>query len=214
MINRQSIGDVALPTLSIMLPFAIIVGQLGFDPCRWWIVYCTAAAVAMGLAVGTSRMRKTSGARPTTSPPWTFFWIGLAALTAVQGGFYSQFRNQCPVCRTHHPHRHVPGVDRRTDSARSGGSQRMPTRAGPHIGLGAHKSVEAERPPGRTRGPSCLRWKDAASGSRCSRSRPAAPQHRCWNRSRGCSTDPRRTGSCTRRPAPLRSAAPKCCGSG
>ncbi|AMU57109.1 Uncharacterised protein [Mycobacteroides abscessus subsp. abscessus] len=97
MINRQSIGDVALPTLSIMLPFAIIVGQLGFDPCRWWIVYCTAAAVAMGLAVGTSRMRKTSGARPTTSPPWTFFWIGLAALTAVQGGFYSQFRNQCPV---------------------------------------------------------------------------------------------------------------------
>lgn len=91
MINRQSIGDVALPTLSIMLPFAIIGGQLGFDPCRWWIVYFTAAAVAIGLAVGTSRMRKTSGARPTTSPPWTFFWISLAALTAVQGGFYSQF---------------------------------------------------------------------------------------------------------------------------
>ncbi|SKF84228.1 Uncharacterised protein [Mycobacteroides abscessus subsp. bolletii] len=60
-------------------------------------MYFTAAAVAIGLAIGTSRMRTTSSTRPTTSPPWTFFWISLAALAAAQGGFYSQFRNQCPV---------------------------------------------------------------------------------------------------------------------
>ncbi len=52
------------------------------------------------------------------------------------------------------------------------------------------------------------------TGSRCSRSRPAAPRHRWPGRSPGCSTDPRRTGSCTPRPVLPRWAAPGCCGSG
>src|SRR5271156_3484947 len=52
------------------------------------------------------------------------------------------------------------------------------------------------------------------SGSRCSRSRPAEPRHQWPDRSRGCSTDPRKTGSCTPQRGLPRSAAPGCCGTG
>jgi len=138
------------------------------------------------------------------SRSWAFFWISLAALTAVQGFFYNGAPPSVPGSRADHRDRRVPRMAHRTRGSRRRGRGCIPARMD-------RREAKGKGPRGVTRGPfSCLR----SSGSRCIRSRPAAPQHRCWNRSRGCSTDPRTTGSCTRRPAPLRSVAPRCCGNG
>lgn len=86
-----------LPTLTAIFPFAIVVGQLGLGVCRWWAVYVVAAAVAITMSIGTFAMCKAGGPRLTVGYPWAIYWLGLAALTAVQGFFYTEFRNQCPV---------------------------------------------------------------------------------------------------------------------
>lgn len=97
MLNPQFIGRVALPIFAAVFPFMIIAGQLGLDVCRWWIVYGTATMVAALMGITTFSMCNSHGPGLAVSRSWAFFWISLAALTAVQGFFYAEFRDQCPV---------------------------------------------------------------------------------------------------------------------
>ncbi|WP_078288481.1 hypothetical protein [Mycobacterium sp. D16R24] len=97
MLNQQFIGRVTLPILAVVFPFMIVAGQLGLDICRWWIVYGTATIVAVLMGITTFGMCNSNGPGLAVSQSWALFWISLAALTAVQGFFYAQFRHQCPV---------------------------------------------------------------------------------------------------------------------
>ncbi|MBB4852993.1 hypothetical protein HNP40_000359 [Mycobacteroides chelonae] len=97
MLNQQFIERVALPILTVVFPFVIVAGQLGLDICRWWIVYGTATIVAVPMGIATLVMCNSSGSGLAVSHSWALFWFSLAALTAVQGFFYAQFRHQCPV---------------------------------------------------------------------------------------------------------------------
>ncbi|MUM18281.1 hypothetical protein FZI91_03995 [Mycobacterium sp. CBMA271] len=97
MINRQFIVRKTWPTLTVLLPFAIVAGQLGLDICRWWIAYGTAAGAAVLMGVGTIAIIRATGPGLTVDYSWVLFWLSLAALTAVQGYFYAKFRHQCPV---------------------------------------------------------------------------------------------------------------------
>ena len=111
-----------------------------------------------------------------------------APVSLSRGGIYAEQREHCGDHQNDH----------QRDEHRSHGTHRQRLRRSRH-----------EKAPGDAGGSF-----DLVSGSRCSRSRPAEPRLRWPGRSRGCSTDPRKTGSCTPRPAPLRSAAPGCCGTG
>lgn len=97
MIKASVFERMMLPALTAVFPFAIIAGQLGLDLCRWWMVYDIAASVAIVTGIVTFGMRKTAGPMLTVSYPWAIYWVGLAALTTLQGFFYAELRNQCPV---------------------------------------------------------------------------------------------------------------------
>ncbi|WP_235687304.1 hypothetical protein [Mycobacteroides chelonae] len=97
MLNPQFIGRVALPIFAAVLPFVIIAGQLGLDVCRWWIVYSTATMAAALMGITTFSMCNSNGPGLAVSRSWAFFWISLAALTAVQGFFYAKLRHRCPA---------------------------------------------------------------------------------------------------------------------
>ncbi|ANA99835.1 Uncharacterised protein [Mycolicibacterium phlei] len=97
MLNQQFIGRVALPIFAAVLPFMIVAGQLGLDVCRWWIVYGTATIVAVLMGITTFGVCNSNGPGLAVSRSWALFWVSLATLTAVQGYFYAEFRDQCPV---------------------------------------------------------------------------------------------------------------------
>lgn len=84
MLNPQFIGRVALPIFAAVFPFMIIAGQLGLDVCRWWIVYGTATMVTALMGITTFSMCNSHGPGLAVSRSWAFFWISLAALTAVR----------------------------------------------------------------------------------------------------------------------------------
>lgn len=97
MLNQQFIGRVTLPIFTTVFPFMIIAGQLCLEICRWWILYGTSTLVAALLGIATFVVCNSSGPGLAVSHSWVLFWISLAALTAVQGFLYAQFRHQCPV---------------------------------------------------------------------------------------------------------------------
>lgn len=204
MLNPQFIGRVALPIFAAVFPFMIIAGQLGLDVCRWWIVYGTATMVAALMGITTFSMRNSHGPGLAVSPVLGVLLDKPGGTHRGAGLLLRRVPRPVPGTWPNHRDRRVPRMAHRSRDSRRRGRECLAARVD-------RRKAKGKGPRGVTRGPfSCLR----SSGSRCIRSRPTAPQHRCWNRSRGCSTDPRTTGSCTRQPAPLRSVAPRCCGSG
>lgn len=176
------------------------------------------AAVCMQATTRVPQARSAAASFVATSGDWSAYTprrtrMYVPARTATSKALGDRTPRSCRVVAT-------PPLAANTSSTKSGGmycmvagrcAPRNPRLAGLWITL--PKRRENPQNPGIL-GVFASARAEMVTGSPSIRNRPAAPQHRWPGRSPGCSTDPRRTGSCTPQRGPLRSAAPGCRGNG